>query len=1597
MSTWGIGDQHDSDEVQALKEQLRNKDAQFATLHGQLLKREDELKDLKDSFDDVVTKLRREADRALQMEATIKQRNQELQNERTTRQNVDAALATTQQKLKAAEQTSRELEATLDSLSKGMQSTTTQKGSLEADNASLKAKVRTLQAELAVKEQAEQSTLCQSRSAATGTRGRPRSSSVNNFRVTALEREATDLQSRLAKQATELRETKSQATRLQETLVQRENEIIAVERQLHRELDAMRNELEERQEELRILQGSGSTDAAAREAELLERLEDEEQRVAMLEAELKRSSGASNKRELMMLQSEVQRTLDLLQDEKKKVAAAETRFVELVADKEAALDERDQASEEVRRTQEQLRVVSDRVRDLEARLATSAQGSLVPLSPGKDAETAATIERLLKKIESLRNERDGIRYEHETLQRDFEFLNDESRFAINDLRAKLAATSVASPDVTSHIQTTTTQVVPTEDQDHLADAEALSQTLTAVHDELAQVQHSLADKEARIGDLNAALEDKDAQLHQIEATLSDTTQKLNLSESTIAACKDIIARMEEERSRELVQQNDTSEALAEAEARLNELSQALLEAETQRDALALQLQHAQQDLEIARQELTEADERSVAQLRSLSAGEPDKALQNQIKTLQERVDRRTEQIGIHQHDIKRLETNLRLQEERVAEMTAELEVMVSEKEAMVEDCRVSREERDEARSNCETLEEKAEQLEEERDGLQSALDSTKEEATRLTEQVQQLVQERTVSEAQLAALQGHLSEVELRGERLLEDVGRLNEERVQLSQVLDEKTRLAEGLRCEVFCLEDDTIQATVALATLHAVLRATTLSSQCAQDAKVVAYRESALLRQDVEDKEAQLTSLQQQLDALRELQSAAEGEKEAQLLAEQTRLQEELQSLRFAHSELRSTLERETRQSAEASQEFQQRLAEGTRIESQLREELAAAQAERAEAVQSLQTQLNKVIADLEAAQASHEQLKFSRLEVETALSSSKRELESRLEDALARLQETDRVGDELTAIRADQEKELEELRKEFDLTKAELENVNTARQEATAQCQDLLDEIELLKAQLSENTKAYEAAEAEFEKLKECELKDMQKRLDSVAREAEQAHHALTELEAQYQQFSEESSSAKDDLQNQLTSAQDEVDYLKATLRGEMDLHARTQKSHEEEIRLASDKTAEVERASDQLRQEISALRAQLDEAETSMQTLENERTALQYEATSMGAEVQRFKSLQRYLEIQAKESETRIQSLSSDLDDAQTKLLQTEKALQGLEAESSMRQIQQEQTINVLKRDLRVLQSNPSLEEKIADLEERNTELEELLRNKCNEIEENDDRFIDMLKEEKKLTSKIDSLTRKLHALQNKLAASEASTPAPTAEAGPSAPALRSAKSSPAMATQPVVMKFARVSQPQPSLSTPTYTPNSRSRITSGPSALLRPKTPESRTSQSTVFRARTPEARRTPSQVSSVPPIPAMPIASFPSSSSMATTSTAGKKRRAPDDFDDCESLPPQGFTADCLPVSETATPRARRALQAVRTGFTPVRSHVAQLSPRRATTASVPPVIADVTNSPRGKGASHEAVAAKRGWLGKIRNGSGQARAVSSRPILDRR
>lgn len=258
---------------------------------------------------------------------------------------------------------------------------------------------------------------------------------------------------------------------------------------------------------------------------------------------------------------------------------------------------------------------------------------------------------------------------------------------------------------------------------------------------------------------------------------------------------------------------------------------------------------------------------------------------------------------------------------------------------------------------------------------------------------------------------------------------------------------------------------------------------------------------------------------------------------------------------------------------------------------------------------------------------------------------------------------------------------------------------------------------------------------------------------------------------------------------------------------------------------------------------------------------------------------------------------------------------------------------------------------------------------------------------MLKENKKLGTKVESLTRKVQNLQAKLAAAKASipkaievhdtepSPGPATTASTSRPRANPSLGDPSIPPIPPLPSHA----PSPQNRTPVY------RAVSGPSSLPRPKTPERRATQpAPVFKARTPE-RGTPAAIPE----------------SMSSTSTIGKKRRAPDDFESYDSAPPQGFTVDSVPSHDTlesTTPRVRRVLSNLQSGFTPKRYQntrpTAMPSPKRQMTATSarPPVIADVTNSPRGSlHTGGQSAKEKRSWLGKIRGQTTTSRPTDSR------
>ena len=90
---------------------------------------------------------------------------------------------------------------------------------------------------------------------------------------------------------------------------------------------------------------------------------------------------------------------------------------------------------------------------------------------------------------------------------------------------------------------------------------------------------------------------------------------------------------------------------------------------------------------------------------------------------------------------------------------------------------------------------------------------------------------------------------------------------------------------------------------------------------------------------------------------------------------------------------------------------------------------------------------------------------------------------------------------------------------------------------------------------------------------------------------------------------------------------------------------------------------------------------------------------------------------------------VTSLKGEIERLENELANSEKACKAAEMKLSLQSAQHKRETADLQRELSLLRSRPDLEQALAELEERNNEMDEILRAKCAEIEENDDRVLE----------------------------------------------------------------------------------------------------------------------------------------------------------------------------------------------------------------------------------------------------------------------------
>jgi hypothetical protein len=76
-----------------------------------------------------------------------------------------------------------------------------------------------------------------------------------------------------------------------------------------------------------------------------------------------------------------------------------------------------------------------------------------------------------------------------------------------------------------------------------------------------------------------------------------------------------------------------------------------------------------------------------------------------------------------------------------------------------------------------------------------------------------------------------------------------------------------------------------------------------------------------------------------------------------------------------------------------------------------------------------------------------------------------------------------------------------------------------------------------------------------------------------------------------------------------------------------------------------------------------------------------------------------------------------------------LLSIEKSCKAAEVNLSLQSAQHKREMAELQKEVDALRSKPDLTAALIELEERNNEMEELMREKCAEIEENDDKVLE----------------------------------------------------------------------------------------------------------------------------------------------------------------------------------------------------------------------------------------------------------------------------
>lgn len=262
----------------------------------------------------VAIQLLLEADRAQSLDEELRECREKLDKERVMRQNADLTVRSAEEKGKDGEVARRELQQALESISSREAASKATISNLRSEKATLERRIREVEVNLQ-----------QVVSAATPRRkGRARSSSLSDIRITTLERDLRDSRASVLELQAEVGKAQEKLRRNEEDLFRVQNERTVLERRLASEMKNMEEKLANQDEEIVRLSGGDDLGLAQqREEELIQRVEQEEAKVQALERLL------SETQDLKAMESALQKA--------EKRVAAEINKVKSLEEKNAGL------------------------------------------------------------------------------------------------------------------------------------------------------------------------------------------------------------------------------------------------------------------------------------------------------------------------------------------------------------------------------------------------------------------------------------------------------------------------------------------------------------------------------------------------------------------------------------------------------------------------------------------------------------------------------------------------------------------------------------------------------------------------------------------------------------------------------------------------------------------------------------------------------------------------------------------------------------------------------------------------------------------------------------------------------------------------------------------------------------------------------------------------------------------------------------------------------------------------------------------------------------------------------------------------------------